>query len=68
MSAMDRPISRPPTWRQRRVLIGLAGAVGALALLVVAMLAAGATSSVRVPAALKPYMGGLEVIKPAGKS
>ena len=51
MSAMDRPVSKPPAWRQRRVLIAGGGAAGALALIVLVMLALGSVSSVRVPAA-----------------
>jgi len=51
MSAMDRPISRPPAWRQRRVLIAGGAAAGILVLLIAAVLAVGSVSSVRVPAA-----------------
>ena len=51
MSAMDRPIARPPAWRRRRVLIGAGAALGAAALVALAVLAAGSVSSVRVPAA-----------------
>jgi HlyD family secretion protein len=51
MSTMDRAITRPPPWRQRRVLIAGGAAVAALALVILAVLAAGAVSSVRVPAA-----------------
>jgi HlyD family secretion protein len=51
MSTMDRPISRAPAWRQRRVLVAGGAVGGALALLVLAVLAAGSVSSVRVPAA-----------------
>ena len=51
MSVMDRAISRPPVWRQRRVLIGGGAAAGALALVVLAVLAAGGIAGVRVPAA-----------------
>ncbi len=51
MSAMDRPISRAPVWRQRRVLLGAGAAAGAVALVVVALVAAGGITSVRVPAA-----------------
>src|SRR6185437_5076572 len=51
MTAMDRPISRPPAWRQRRVLIAGGAAAGILVLLIAAVLAVGSVSSVRVPAA-----------------
>jgi HlyD family secretion protein len=51
MTAMDRPITRPPLWRRRRALIGGGAVGGVLALLVLAVLAAGAVTSVRVPAA-----------------
>jgi HlyD family secretion protein len=51
MSAMDRPISRAPAWRRRLVVIAGGAVAGTLALLILAVLAAGAVSSVRVPAA-----------------
>lgn len=51
MSGMDRPLSRAPAWRRPPFLV--AGGVGAgmLVLLILALLAAGAVSGVRVPAA-----------------
>jgi HlyD family secretion protein len=48
---MDRPVSKPPVWRQRRVLIAGGVALGALALVVLAVVTLGSVSSVRVPAA-----------------
>jgi HlyD family secretion protein len=51
MSAMDRPVSKPPAWRQRRVLVAGGGAAGVLALVVLVVVTLGSVSSVRVPAA-----------------
>jgi HlyD family secretion protein len=51
MSGMDRPLSRAPPWRHPPFLIAGGVGAGVLSLLILALLAAGAVSGVRVPAA-----------------
>ena len=51
MSAMDRPVSQPPPWRRRRVLVAGGAGAGVVGLVVAAVLVAGSVSSVRTPAA-----------------